>query len=100
MLAARSAGAARRVLLLNGVLRFPLVLLYCLLGLALAGYAANHPGFLAQLPVTAGGDPNFNMVFPTYVLHHFPAGLVGRYTHGDRRVFPRHEVGYVVSARE
>ena len=77
VLAARSAGAARRVLLLNGVLRFPLVLLYCLLGLALAGYAANHPGFLAQLPVTAGGDPNFNMVFPTYVLHHFPAGLVG-----------------------
>ncbi|MGD8832265.1 MAG: hypothetical protein PVF57_16790 [Pseudomonadales bacterium] len=77
VLAARSVAASNRVLLLNGLLRFPLVLLYCLLGLVLAAYAAAHPGFLGTLPRTAGGAPNVNLVFPVYVLAHFPEGLLG-----------------------
>ncbi len=77
VLAARTVAGSNRVLLLNGVLRFPLVLLYCLLGLLLGAYAIDAPGFLSLLPETAAGSPNFNMVFPAYVLHHFPPGLVG-----------------------
>jgi len=76
VLAARSSDDARRVLVLNGLLRFPLVLLYCLLGLALAAYAAGS-GFLGHLPTLENGAPNYNLVFPTYVLHSFPAGVVG-----------------------
>ena len=77
VLAARSVTASNRVLLLNGLLRFPLVLLYCLLGLALAAYAAGTPGFIDGLPRGESGNPNLNMVFPAYVLDHFPPGLVG-----------------------
>jgi len=77
VLAARSVAASNRVLLLNGLLRFPLVLLYCLLGLALAAYAVTSPEFLTGLPTDESGNPNLNMVFPAYVLSHFPAGLVG-----------------------
>jgi SSS family solute:Na+ symporter len=77
VLAARSERDANRVLLLNGVLRFPLVLLYCLLGLALAAYASMERGFIASLPSTAAGGPNFNLVFPTYVLAHFSPGVIG-----------------------
>lgn len=77
VLAARSEKATGNVLLINGLLRFPLVLLYCLLGLALASFAARHPGFLETLPTNDNGLPNVNMVFPVYVLQHFPAGLVG-----------------------
>lgn len=77
VLAAQTVHGANRVLLLNGLMRFPLVLLYCLLGLVLAAYAIDAPEFLGLLPQTVTGEPNFNMVFPAYVLHHFPPGLVG-----------------------
>ena len=76
VLAAESEEATERVLLLNGLLRFPLVLLYCLLGLALAAYAAQSD-LVQQLPGAENGAPNFNLVFPVYVLETFPAGLVG-----------------------
>ena len=76
VLAANSTKATERVLLLNGLLRFPLVLLYCLLGLALAAYALQSD-LVQQLPAATSGAPNFNLVFPVYVLETFPAGLVG-----------------------
>ncbi|MFK7916286.1 MAG: hypothetical protein AB8B93_20400 [Pseudomonadales bacterium] len=77
VLAARSDAAAQRVLLLNGLLRFPLVLGYCLLGIGLAAFATAHPEFLTELPRTAAGAPNFNLVFPAYVLDQFAPGFVG-----------------------
>lgn len=77
VLASRSPADAERVLVLNGLLRFPLVLLYCLLGLALAAYASQHEGFIDALPLTAAGQPNYNLVFPAFVLSNFPVGLVG-----------------------
>lgn len=77
VLAARTEADTQLVLLLNGLLRFPLVAAYCVLGLALAAYAANAPEFIDGLPRTAAGEPNFNLVFPGYVLTTFPAGLVG-----------------------
>ena len=77
VLATSSPQQTGRVLLFNGLLRFPLVLLYCLLGLALASYAARYPGFLASLPLTNDGSPNLNLVFPAYVIQQFPIGLVG-----------------------
>lgn len=76
VLSARDEDGTERVLLLNGLLRFPLVLLYCLLGLALAAFATQSD-LLAQLPANADGDPNINLVFPIFVLETFPAGLVG-----------------------
>lgn len=77
VLAAEDPKAAQRVLVYNGLLRFPLVLLYCLLGLALAAYAQLDSGFVDRLPLTAAGDPNINLVFPAYVLERFAPGLVG-----------------------
>jgi SSS family solute:Na+ symporter len=77
VLAARSAKDSERVLLLNGLLRFPLVLTYCFLGLALAAYASANPTFTESLPLQVNGQPNYNLVYPVYVLQAFPAGLVG-----------------------
>jgi len=76
VLAARSVADTRRVLVLNGVLRFPLVLLYCVLGLALAAYATGND-FVSRLPTTETGVPNFNLAYPIYVLESFPAGFIG-----------------------
>ena len=77
LLAAHDERALERILIMNGLLRFPLVLAYCLLGLGLAAYAAEHPTFLATLPSTAAGEPNVNLVFPVYVLDNFAPGLAG-----------------------
>ena len=62
---------------MNGVLRFPLVLAYCLVGMGLAAYALEHGDFLSALPRTADGDANFNLVFPAYVAREFAPGLAG-----------------------
>jgi SSS family solute:Na+ symporter len=76
ILAASSPDDTRKVLLLNGILRFPLVMMYCLLGLALAAYAGERE-FLSLLPTQQNGQPNYNLAYPIYVLTTFPPGMVG-----------------------
>jgi SSS family transporter len=77
VLSAGSERETQRVLLYNGLLRFPLVLAYCILGLGLAAYAAGDAGYVAALPERADGTPNYNVAFPYYVLERFSPGLVG-----------------------
>lgn len=77
VLSAASEGETQRVLLYNGLLRFPLVLAYCCLGLGLAAYAGVHEGFIAGLPERADGTPNYNLAYPFYVLERFAPGFVG-----------------------
>ncbi|KGE03600.1 sodium:solute symporter family transporter [Pseudohaliea rubra] len=77
LLAARDRQGLERVLVLNGLLRFPLVLAYCLLGLGLAAYATRQPEFLASLPRTADGSANINLVFPAFVSREFAPGFAG-----------------------
>lgn len=77
VLSARTEQDTRRVLIYNGVLRFPLVLAYCILGLGLAAYAARQTDFLPGLPARGDGTPNFNLAYPFYVLDTFAPGMVG-----------------------
>jgi sodium-coupled monocarboxylate transporter 8/12 len=72
LLAARSERDARRSLVLNGILRFPLVLTYCVLGLLLAGLLRLDSAFAAivsQGPVDA--------LVPQFMLMYLPSGLRG-----------------------
>ncbi len=77
LLSAENESETRHILLLNGVLRFPLVFAYCLVGLGLAAYAMEHPDFISSLPLTGSGAPNYNLVFPAFVTREFGAGLAG-----------------------
>jgi SSS family solute:Na+ symporter len=77
LLSAKDDHETRHILLLNGVLRFPLVFAYCLVGLGLAAYALEHPDFITSLPLTGSGSPNYNLVFPAFVTREFGAGLAG-----------------------
>ncbi len=72
LLSAPDPGTTRRALLLNGVLRFPFVLLYCWMGLLLAVFLGMRPDFAAAIPADR---PDF--LVPTFVVHHLPAGLTG-----------------------
>jgi len=72
LLAARSDADARRALVWNGLLRFPLVLTYCAFGLLLAGLLRVDPAFaerMASRPVDS--------LVPTFMMSYLPTGLRG-----------------------
>ncbi|WP_417359287.1 sodium:solute symporter [Gallaecimonas pentaromativorans] len=75
-LCAQSLNDGRKALFLNGLLRFPFVLLYCLLGVAVAAFASAHPGFVEALPKD-GASPNYNLAVPLMMTQLLPTGLVG-----------------------
>ncbi len=75
-LCARSQSDAQKILVLNGIFRFPFVLLYCLIGVGLANYAADNAGFIEQLSVNGKG-PNFNLAVPVFFLNELPMGMLG-----------------------
>jgi len=76
-LSTRSVADTNRALFLDGMMRFPLVLSYCFLGVCLGAYAVSHPDFVSVLPVTEHGETNYNLAVPVFVLAHFPNGLIG-----------------------
>ncbi len=75
-LSTRNIDTTNKALLINGLLRFPLVLLYCLVGVGIAVYAQQHPEFVAALPQTEG-RPEYNLAVPLYMINALPIGLVG-----------------------
>ena len=76
ILSARDIDTTNRALLINGLLRFPLVMLYCLVGVGIAVYAAETPGFIGSLPLHDGA-PQYNLAVPRFMLDTLPAGLAG-----------------------
>lgn len=65
-----------QALFLNGLMRFPLVALYCFVGVGIGVFAVNHPQFLSLLP-SNNGTPEYNLAVPVYMLNALPPGLVG-----------------------
>jgi SSS family transporter len=72
LLTAENDGAARRALVMNGLLRFPLVATYCGFGLLLAGLLRTDPEFAGALT----GRPIDSLV-PVFVITRLPSGLRG-----------------------
>lgn len=71
-LSAASVADARRALLFNALARFPLTLLYALLGLALAAVWATHGELRQAVP----GD-RLDLLVPRYIEQQLPVGLRG-----------------------
>lgn len=76
-LSTRCADDTNMSLFINGLLRFPLVATYCLIGVAIGAYIARHPEFVNSLPLRAGGDPNFNLAVPAFCVRFLPHGVIG-----------------------
>jgi SSS family solute:Na+ symporter len=62
-------------LMLNGLLRFPLVLTYCFMGVCIGAYAVSQPSFLQELRTSSGYE--YNLAVPKFVLGHLPHGVIG-----------------------
>jgi SSS family solute:Na+ symporter len=75
-LSSRNIDGTNNALLINGLCRFPLVFLYCMVGVGIAVFASNSPVFVDALPAK-GGMPEYNLAVPLYMINALPVGLVG-----------------------
>ncbi|MCC5451283.1 sodium:solute symporter [Rheinheimera sp. UJ51] len=71
-LAAKNPEHLRYMVLANGVIRFPITLLYCFSGLIVGTLALSDASFLAQIPAD---NPDWMM--PVFILNYLPHGLIG-----------------------
>ena len=74
-LCAKNQNEGQKIFFLNGILRFPLVLLYCLIG-GIGAYSQINSDFITSLP-KQDGIPNFNLAVPIFLIENLPIGVVG-----------------------
>ena len=72
VLSSRDMNSVRRMLAANGFLRFPVVLLYCLVGLVVGVAVTSDPALAARVPAD---KPDYMM--PIYLIERLPNGLLG-----------------------
>jgi SSS family transporter len=72
LLAARDQATLRRILLYNGLLRFPVAFAYCLTGLILAVAVLRNPEFSSRIP-----RQQPDLLIPVFVSSYLPHGLIG-----------------------
>lgn len=71
-LSAQSENDLKKMMLANGIFRFPITLLYCLAGLVVGTLAFNDGDLLSQIP-----KDNPDWLMPVFILNHLPHGLIG-----------------------
>jgi SSS family transporter len=62
----------RNALMINGLIRFPIVLTYIIFGVVLAAFIQAQPDFAAELQ---GKNPDY--LVPTFMINYLPVGVVG-----------------------
>jgi Na+/proline symporter len=72
LLAANSLGTVRKTILYNGILRFPVTLSYCVMGLVLGTFAMSQPEFITQIPVDKP-----DLMIPIFIRDYLPHGIIG-----------------------
>lgn len=71
-LSAKDPDNLRYMILANGVIRFPITILYCFSGLIVGTLAMSEPSFMAKIPAD---NPDWMM--PMFILNYLPHGLIG-----------------------
>lgn len=72
ILSARNEGDIRRLLFMNGVMRFPVVILYCFAGLVIGATFVGDPALMAKVPAD---KPDYMM--PIFIIERLPHGVIG-----------------------
>lgn len=71
-LSARDIGVVRKTLLFNGLVRFPVTLCYCVMGLIIGTFAFQTPDFISQIPANRP-----DMMIPIFIADYLPHGIIG-----------------------
>ena len=90
LLSAKDEGTVKKLLLANGLLRFPVVLVYCTMGLIIGSYAISEPDFMNSVmevtkehfPVEYNNEGKGNgikadLMMPVFILKYLPHGMIG-----------------------
>src|SRR5215203_347785 len=72
ILSAKDEGTVKKLLLFNGLFRFPVTLSYCMGGLILGAFVAANPDFASLIP-----KEKPDLMIPTFITHYVPHGIVG-----------------------
>lgn len=71
-LSARNMGVVRKTLLFNGLIRFPITLTYCVMGLVVGTLVAINPSFQEAIP-----KDRPDMMIPVFIRDYLPNGIIG-----------------------
>jgi SSS family transporter len=77
---APSLHQAQKAIFMNGLLRFPIVVLYSTTGLLIGAFVITHPHFLSILQgkgAAYGLASSEDLMVPLFILHYLPHGLIG-----------------------
>lgn len=86
LLSAKDESTIKKLLLANGLLRFPVVLVYCIMGLIIGGLVSIIPEFSSEIEVmTQTHYPDFyaasgvkpDLMIPVFIIKYLPHGLIG-----------------------
>ncbi len=86
MLSAKNEKTIRQLLLANGLLRFPVVLVYCTMGLFIGALLTVAPDFMAEIGVAtqkhfpadyAATGYKADLMIPVFILKYLPHGFIG-----------------------
>jgi SSS family transporter len=86
LLSAKNEKTIRTLLLANGLFRFPVVLVYCVMGLIIGGLITLAPDFLEEIAITtqkhfpeefAKNGIKADLMVPVFIMKYLPHGLIG-----------------------
>ena len=72
LLSAKDFKTVQKTLLFNGLFRFPITLLYCLMGLVIGTYVFSNPEFMAKVPAD-----RVDLMIPIFIRDYLPHGIIG-----------------------
>lgn len=86
LLSAKDEGTIKKLLMANGLLRFPVVLVYCIMGLIIGAIVTLVPEFSTEIAaMTKMHYPEFyaasgvkpDLMIPVFIIKYLPHGLIG-----------------------
>ncbi len=72
LFSAQNMGTVKKTLLFNGLLRFPITLIYCIMGLIIGTLAMTQTDFLQSIP-----SDKPDLMIPIFIRDYLPHGLIG-----------------------
>ncbi len=72
LFSAQDMGTVKKTLLVNGLLRFPITFVYCLMGLVIGTLAMTQTGFLESIPTDKP-----DLMIPIFIRDYLPHGIIG-----------------------
>ena len=72
LFAAQDLGTVKKTLLANGLLRFPITFIYCVMGLVIGTLVMTQPDFQALIPADKP-----DLMIPIFIREYLPNGVIG-----------------------